>query len=230
MTEKLGYAPLRDVSLPEQVANAIRHAILSGNLAPGDKVVEEQLAEGLGVSRVPIREAIRQLQQQGILDVRPRRGAYVRELSAEVAEDTLWVRTALHTLAVEQAMEKLNDAEWKGLCDRMEAALEPMYDLIRDYDSRMDIGFETAKLDIAWWTLLIEAAGNEVLMRLWNDVALLNRILVRNLSGIPHKEGWERTINEHQNIVEIFRKRVLDDCKRAVALDPLRFRDIDKQK
>jgi len=224
MTDEPAYPPLREVSLPEQVAGVIRHAILNGALAPGDKIVEEQLAETLGVSRVPIREAIRQLQQQGILNVRPRRGAYVRELSVKTAEDTLWVRTSLNTLAVEQAMEKLDAAGWAALCDRMEAALEPMRDLLAGYDTRADIGFETARLDIDWWTILIAAAGNDVLTRLWNDVAFLNRILMRNIGGIPTRDGWERTITEHQHVIEVLRTRILNDCKNAVRLDPLRFR------
>jgi DNA-binding GntR family transcriptional regulator len=230
MPDVIGYPPLREVSLSEQVADAIRHALLNGALAPGDRIVEEQLGESLGVSRVPIREAIRQLQQQGILDVRPRRGAFVRELNARDAEDTLWVRTALHALAVEQAMATLDDAGWAGLCDRLAAALEPMRDLLANYDSRPDVGFETARLDIAWWTILIEAAGNSLLTCMWRDVAFLNRILMRHIAGIPARAGWERTIEQHRETIAILRSRALDDCKAAVALDPYRFRDRSSQK
>jgi len=134
------------------------------------------------------------------------------------------VRTSFNRMAVEQAMEKLDTAGWEQLCDRMEAALEPMRELLAGYDERTDIGFETARLDIDWWTILIQAAGNDVLTRLWNDVAFLNRILMRNIVGMPTQDGWKRTITEHERIIDILRARILNDCKEAVTLDLQRFR------
>ena len=223
MVDRHEYAPLRDVSLAEQVANVIRHAILTGKLVPGDKVTEEQLARELGVSRLPIREAIRTLQQQGLLDVRPRRGAFVRHLDAKVAEDTLAVRTGLQMLAVEQVFAKLNEAEWEEFCCRLETALEPMRALLKGYDTRPNIQMETARLDIAWWSVMIQAADNEVLSRLWEDVALLNRILMRNLVGLPSIQNWRDTIEGHQEIIDTFRTRVVLDCTRAVRLREVQF-------
>jgi DNA-binding GntR family transcriptional regulator len=218
MPKKYSQTPLEDSSLGQQVADVIREAILTGGISPGDKILERQLAEELGVSRVPVREALRTLQQQGLLEARPRHGAYVRALDGKMAEDTLWVRNALHVSAVEQALEKLDPAGWDALCDRLEQALEPMRRLLDDYADRSDIRSATARLDIAWWSLLIQAADNEILSRLWEDVALMSRILVRRVTGLPSRDEWEFTIAEHQAIVEALRRRDLDECKCAVSI------------
>ena len=99
MTEDLklnmnAYLPLRDV-----VFNTLREAILRGDLKPGERLMEIQLASQLGVSRTPIREAIRMLEQVGLAVTMPRKGAEVAKMTLKGMEDVLEIRAALDELA-----------------------------------------------------------------------------------------------------------------------------------
>ena len=96
------YLPLRDV-----VFNTLRQAILRGELKPGERLMEIQLANKLGVSRTPIREAIRKLELEGLVLMIPRKGAEVAEITEKNMRDVLEVRKALEELAVQLACEKI---------------------------------------------------------------------------------------------------------------------------
>jgi DNA-binding GntR family transcriptional regulator len=95
------YKPLRDI-----VFETLKDAILKGKLEPKERLMEIQLAEQLGVSRTPVREAIRKLELEGLVIMEPRKGAYVSDISYEDIIDTLEVREALETYAVRLAIEK----------------------------------------------------------------------------------------------------------------------------
>jgi len=98
------YLPLRDV-----VFKTLRQGILTGELKPGERLMEIHLADRLGVSRTPIREAIRKLELEGLVTMIPRRGAEVAQISAKNLKDVLEVRQALDTLGVELACERITD-------------------------------------------------------------------------------------------------------------------------
>jgi DNA-binding GntR family transcriptional regulator len=85
-------------SLAERVADELRRAILTNRRRPGDRLIEDRLSEEMGVSRVPIREALRALAAEGLVDVQPRRGASVADVSPEVARDLVEVRATLEGL------------------------------------------------------------------------------------------------------------------------------------
>ena len=97
------YLPLRDV-----VFNTLRQAILKGELAPGERLMEIQLAEKLGVSRTPIREAIRKLELEGLVLMIPRKGAEVAKISEKSLRDVLEVRRSLEELAIELACQRMS--------------------------------------------------------------------------------------------------------------------------
>ena len=88
-------------SLVHLAAESIRDMILSGRLSPGDRLIEERLTEELGISRPPLREALRLLQQEGLIETRPRRGSVVATLTDQDVFEILTMRTALERLAVE---------------------------------------------------------------------------------------------------------------------------------
>ena len=104
------YKPLREV-----VFNSIRGAIISGVLKPGERLMEVQLAEKMGVSRTPIREAIRKLELEGLVVMIARKGAYVADLSIKNITDVLEVRAALEGLASGLAALRMTDEEIKDL-------------------------------------------------------------------------------------------------------------------
>ena len=110
-----GYQPLR-----EMVLNVLREAIMFGKLPPGERLMEVQLAEELGVSRTPVREAIRHLELEGFVVMVPRKGAYVASLSAKDITNVFEVRTAMEVLAAGLAAERATPEEveeLRRLCD-----------------------------------------------------------------------------------------------------------------
>ena len=104
------YLPLRDV-----VFKTLRQAILRGELKPGERLMEIKLANKLGVSRTPIREAIRKLELEGLVLMIPRRGAEVAEITEKSLNDVLEVRKALEELAVQLACERMDEEGLEAL-------------------------------------------------------------------------------------------------------------------
>jgi DNA-binding GntR family transcriptional regulator len=104
------YKPLREV-----VFDAVREAIIDGVLRPGERLMESQLAEQLGVSRTPVREAIRKLELEGFVVMIPRKGAYVAGISLKDIADVFEVRAALEALATVLAAERITEEELEEL-------------------------------------------------------------------------------------------------------------------
>lgn len=114
-------------SLQELAYEALRGAIVSQELKPGERLVESELAERLAISRSPIREALRRLQQDGLVKVRPREGVYVSSVTADEVDDVFRVRAALEATAATLAAERATDeqlAEMQTMVQNMEAAVE----------------------------------------------------------------------------------------------------------
>ncbi len=109
-------APFTDhLSLQERTYQALRAALLDGEFPVGERIFEAQVAEMLGVSRVPVREAVRRLQQDGLLEVRPRSGIYVASVSQDEADDIYRIRAALEGAAAGLAAERIAAGELEAL-------------------------------------------------------------------------------------------------------------------
>ena len=98
------YLPLRDL-----VFQALRQAIITGEFSPGERLMEIKLANKLGVSRTPVREAIRMLELEGLVVMIPRRGAEVASITEKELQDALEVRTAIEELSVELACQRIDE-------------------------------------------------------------------------------------------------------------------------
>jgi DNA-binding GntR family transcriptional regulator len=104
--------PLADQSsLQERVYSELRRALLDDQIASGERVYEADIAQRMGVSRVPVREAVRRLQQDGLLEVRARGGVYVASISTEEVDDVYRLRGAVEGVAAAMAAERASDAE-----------------------------------------------------------------------------------------------------------------------
>ena len=115
------YLPLREV-----VFNTLRKAIIEGEFQPGERLMEVTLANKLGVSRTPVREAIRMLELEGLVVMVPRRGAEVAKITVKDLKDALEVRLALETLSVRLACERIDDEgkeELKASCIKFREAI-----------------------------------------------------------------------------------------------------------
>jgi DNA-binding GntR family transcriptional regulator len=108
--------PLTDqLSLQERTYQALRAALLDGRYMPGERIYEATIARALGVSRNPVREAVRRLQQDGLLEVRPHNGTYVASIPVEEIDDVYLIRGALEGVAASLATERMSDQEIAAL-------------------------------------------------------------------------------------------------------------------
>ncbi|MGO0802558.1 GntR family transcriptional regulator, partial [Clostridioides difficile] len=150
------YKPLRDV-----VFENLREAILEGKLKPGQRLMEVQLAEQLGVSRTPVREAIRKLELEGLVVMLPRKGAYVANMSLKDIMDVLEVRASLEGLAAYLAAERISDEDIKKLKDISEEFKKST--LESDVDALL-------KLDVEFHECIFKATNNKKLIQLINSL------------------------------------------------------------
>lgn len=205
--------PLRD-----QIIATIREAILLNMLAPGDKIPEQELANQLGVSRAPVREAIRVLEQQGLLETRPKVGTFVTQMSRADLDDGSHVRAALESFAVEFAIERLDRAQWADTCDKLSALLEE----IREAVQRKDWSTAT-RLDIKWHEILVDSAHNTVLSQIYRQADLPMRFgAIRRLIAVPTPREYEASVGHHEELLATLRRCDPVECMQATRFHILR--------
>ena len=180
------YLPLRDV-----VFNTLRHAILKGELEPGERLMEIALAQKLGVSRTPIREAIRKLELEGLVVMVPRKGAEVADITEKDLRDVLEVRTALEELSIELAMKNMNDDDYKQLTEANKLFAK---------DSEGDDLIKIAEADVAFHELMYMATGNKRLIQMINN--LREQMYRYRLEYIKDKSTHARLVDEHNRIID----------------------------
>lgn len=195
------YLPLRDV-----VFNTLREAILKGEIKPGERLMELQLAAKLGVSRTPIREAIRMLEQEGLAVTVPRRGAEVAKMTEKDMQDVLQVREALDELAASIACELITEEE-----------LEQLEQAMRDFESAArtkDIK-RIADTDMVFHDIIYQATRNPKLVNILNNLReQMYRYRVEYLKG---EENYPVLLKEHREILAGFRakdKKLVTDIMR----------------
>ena len=185
------FLPLRDV-----VFNTLRQAILTGELKPGERLMEIHLANRLGVSRTPIREAIRKLELEGLVTMLPRRGAEVAQITEKSMKDVLEVRRTLDALSAELACERISAEEEEALkkaCLNFEAA-------VKTKDTKA-----IAKADVAIHDIIAAATGNQRLIQLINNLA--EQMYRYRFEYIKDASQHERIIEEHRIIYESIVKK-----------------------
>ena len=180
------FLPLRDV-----VFNTLRQAILTGELKPGERLMEIHLANKLGVSRTPIREAIRKLELEGLVTMIPRRGAEVAQITEKSMNDVLEVRRAMDALCVELACDRITPEELellKTACDDFEAA-------VRTKDVK-----KIAQADVALHDIIVRATGNQRLIQLVNNLS--EQMYRYRFEYIKDSSQHERLVEEHRIIYQ----------------------------
>lgn len=202
---------------PNQVREAVyRHLkdlLLSGRFAPGERLSEPLLAQELGVSRTPVREALMRLAEEGLVELVPGRGARVRIFSPEEVEEVYGVRALLEGEAAREAALRATPWELADLEARLKAIDEAPPE---DYPEQM-------RRDLEFHRALVRLSGNKTLYRLYEDL-LSSLALVR--STLPTLSQEETTRKEHQAILEALRRRDPEGAKRVVEAHVYRFRDL----
>lgn len=188
------YLPLRDV-----VFHTLRTAILKGDLKPGERLMELQLAAKLGVSRTPIREAIRMLEQEGLAITIPRKGAEVAKMTEKDMEDVLQIRSALEELAVRLSCQKITAAELTEL----QAAMDQFEEMTKADDIA-----EVARADVNFHDVLYKASDNPKLLGLLNN--LREQMYRYRVEYLKDRTIYPQLIEEHHHMYEALREKDAD--------------------
>lgn len=193
-------ATVRRTVLREEVKAVLLERILSGYYQPGDRLVEIRIAQELGVSQAPVREALRDLESVRFVESAPFRGARVRQISDEELIEIYPIRGALEEVAAREAAKQLD-----GDVTALEAELALMR---KAGDVR-----EQVEHDVRFHQLIVEASGNRRLLELWNSLQVETRTAVTALrTGLTPGDAAEL----HAPIIEALRERKAGAAGRAM--------------
>ena len=193
------YKPLREL-----VCENIRQAITDGIFSPGERLMEIQLADEMGVSRTPVREAIRKLELEGFVVMIPRRGTYVADISIKDINEVYEIRTSLDVLAAGLAAERINDEE-----------LETLQRLMVEIGQHIEDGNieQIVELDTAFHDVLYQASRNERLRNIINN--LREQITVIRGRSMMYPGRILNTMDEHKELVESVAARDVERAQNA---------------
>lgn len=180
------YRPLR-----ETVCEVLRDAIRRGVLEPGERLMEVQLAEELGISRTPVREAIRKLEQEGYVIMMPRRGTYVSNVSVHDVKEIFEIRSALESLSIVLATMRIEPEE----LEKLRALLVE----IEGHIERKDID-KIVATDVKFHGLLYQVSRNERLVTIINN--LKEQLARFRTLSMSYPGRLKETLEEHRAIVE----------------------------
>lgn len=192
-------------NLVDQVADYLTQAIIGQRFAPGERLSEVQLARDLGVSRAPVREAARLLESRGLLVSQPRRGFFVRALDSEELADIFDLRLCLERHAMEQLAEACGPETL--------AALRHQVDVLCEVASSGD---ETRRIeeDLAFHRLLIASAGNQRLLRTFEDLAHELRLCITLITKTH--EAPDSIAESHHLLLDALASGEAPRCRAAI--------------
>lgn len=194
------YLPLRDV-----VFNTLRQGILHGLLPPGLRLMEIQLAKQLGVSRTPVREALRMLELEGLVNTVPRKGAEVAAITQKDLHDVLDVRCALEELAVDLACQTITQEELNKLHE--------LLDKFRVLTQKGDIS-GLAECDVEFHDIIIQSTGNNRLIQLLNN--LREQMYRYRLEYLKDLSTHQTLLKEHLTIAKCLEQRDVAAAKLTI--------------
>ena len=185
------YLPLRDV-----VFNTLRRAILRGELVPGQRLMEIRLADQMGVSRTPVREAIRKLELEGLVLMIPRRGAIVAKITEKDLKDVLEVRASLERLSTKLACERMEEETIEELREAQEAFKAAL----RGDDITLQ-----AQKDVEFHDVIYKSTNNLRLIQMLNN--LREQMYRYRLEYLKDGTSHQKLVEEHEAIIEALSRR-----------------------
>lgn len=218
---------VRDTSLAKLVRDDMLALILKGVLIPGQRINEPDVASRLGVSRVPVREALRALESSGLVVARKHAGVFVRQLAAPEIRDLYQLRGLLDGFAGRQAAQ-LPKAEKAALLALLDDSVNAMQDAASQPNVQRYYG---ENLRFHW--AIVEAAGNRTLSETYRGI--VQKLHLSRLKNLSHDIGMQASITEHQDIVLALRQGDPVRCEAllsrhvGVAFERLRHSDPTQQ-
>lgn len=193
------YLPLRDV-----VFNTLRQQILTGELKPGERLMEIHLANKLGVSRTPIREAIRKLELEGLVIMIPRRGAEVAQITWKNLKDVLEVRRAMDALSIELSCERITREE----LEELEKACRNFEDATHTEDIRA-----VAEADVKLHDIIVKSTRNDRLIQLINNLS--EQMYRYRFEYLKDTSSHEALVKEHYHIYQCILNKDIKEASAA---------------
>jgi DNA-binding GntR family transcriptional regulator len=179
--------------------------ITNFDLFPGSRVTETELAEEYKTSRTPIREALKRLEVEGLISVRPKQGCYVRQVDIDLISDYYTMRVALEAMTVELAIENMTDAELQELAD----AWNP-----QNYKKHRNEPEYIKQFEESFHNVIAKGSKNPVLLQYLEDVN--NRIRPIRALGFPDTKSIKETYEEHYEIICLIQQRDVVKAKEAM--------------
>ena len=192
------YMPLRDV-----VFHTLRRAIMQGDLKPGERLMEIKLANRLGVSRTPTREAIRMLELEGLVTMVPRKGAQVAEITEKDLKDVLEVRIGQEELAVKFVCQRIDDRQLREL----QEASRKFAEAVQSEDLT-----KLAEADVNFHDLIYKATGNERLVQLLNNIR--EQMYRYRVEYLKDEEVRSSLVEEHNRLWKALKERDAEQAAR----------------
>lgn len=183
-------------NLPEQVADHIVILLATDKLQPGQRLFESDLCKMLGVSRIPVREALRILQAQGVVHTEPNRGSFIRGYSSEETVELLKVRLSIERLALRRVI-KLAKTD-PGILDGIDDAFNEL-----KRQDRLGDKLASCQADLAFHHQIVVLSGSPVLLPLWQSIA--RGVLVFFMHERQAYYDYQRSISDHQALVDLLK-------------------------
>ncbi len=194
---------IEELSLKHRVADTVKDAILSGSIKPGEKIPEEKISESLGISRTPLREAMNLLVNYGLVQVVPRRGAFVSQITSDEILDILTVRMALEPLGAELVTKK------KVRYDRFIGRLTELLDKCKDAKPG-----DGADADITFHRYIVESSGSATLLSTMIPLYYRSVLAMAYSTLVPgDRREW---IADHAKIIKTLASRDSEAARQAV--------------
>jgi len=196
--------PIARRVLREEIKEYLIEAILRGRFAPGDRIIETRIAQELGISQTPVREALRDLELLGFVTSEPFRGTRVRNFTPEELVQIYPIRAAIEGVAARAAATKMT-------LDQL-LALEELLDRMRE---AVDIGNEAEAIaaDVAFHRIIVEASGNRLLVQFWTSLSLATSTF---LAFSVQRRIMEGLAARHEPILDALRARDPERAEVAV--------------
>lgn len=186
----------RPRTLREQIVFSLRESIIRGDLEPGQKLTEPVLAEKLGISRTPIREAFRQLETEGFLTVVPRKGAMVSDLSRKEIEDFYEIKSVLEGYASRIAAERITEKDIAKL-----TKINNQLEILAKNDD-VEAFF---KKNNEFHSVFINICDNDKLLDIWDN--LIRRFVRFRLQALSVPGRLMNSVKQHRDIINALSKR-----------------------
>lgn len=183
--------PIARRALHDEVVARLRDMIVEGEFVPGDRVPERELCERFGISRTPLREALKVLASEGLVDLQHHRGATVSQLDAAALDDMFQVMEALEALAGELACARASDAQI--------AAIRELHEQMLLHHARHELS-DYFRLNQRIHERIIDAAGNPVLANLYRGLSVRIR-RARYMANLS-RARWNQAMAEHETILQ----------------------------